>query len=369
MLVIHLGAGNHDRRKTKSYKKLIIHALKANQPIIPTSSIIEKSPLTNTGYGSCLNMLGEVECDASILVANRINNTVSMKSLIGINDSLYPISTTATVFSGIESLYNRTNTNQFGITMPIKLSYQSFSKYQNFQLPCSNRDLVSPSAQTFYDTYQPKISLQSANNVHETYQPQISLLNSSNSLCDDSGVGSVTDTIGLLEIDQNQTTIATSLGGNFFKVPGRIGCAGEIGSSIDFYRNTLNCLEISCLCSGNGEDIMQMKLSHYIVNNFDINQNHNWGENLVNLIQNHLAGFDLFGKSKFNDDSILYVGVIVIINNIKDNWKRLIYCHSTESFYFGFRTDDQKVDPNVVFSHLDDSSKVGKTFAYGEFKC
>lgn len=358
MLAIHIGAGNHDRRKTTNYKKLIAQALNANQTIFPTSLIIERSPLTNTGYGSSLNLIGEVECDASIIIATK--NSVLLKSLVGIDDCMYPITATSQIFADYESMYSQTKMKEFGITMPMKLNYQSYSRFRKYQETTSKNDLVTNGAQTFYNTFEPQI-------MGET-----SSLNLEQIPLDDSCLSfytnEVADTIGLIEINHDQTTIATSLGGNFFKLPGRIGCAGEIGSSIDFSRNSANGIEISCVCSGNGEDIMQMKLSNYIVNNFNIDDNDNWGENLVNLIQTHLVKYNLYGKSKINDDSILYIGLIVIINDTKNHSKRLIYCHSTESFYFGFRTD-QNNRPNIVLSHLDNAFKVGKVFAYGEFKC
>jgi taspase (threonine aspartase 1) len=261
-------------------------------------------------------------------------------SLVGIDNSTTPITTAVNVYQELTTMYSTTNMNNLGLTMPIALNYKSYSLYRS----CGeNHDLVLPHSRQFYEKYKDKV-LQGINEI-----PLDNI---------------ITDTIGVIEIKDDYSKIATSSGGNFFKVPGRIGCAGEIGGAVDYRRQ--NEMEISCVCSGNGEDILQMKLARFVVEHFDPDVEQ-YGQHLVEMIQQHGTKFNLLAKGKFDDKAIVYVGVIVIVNDRQRGIKRLIYCHSTESFYFGFRAWEQ-LEPNTVLSRLDNPSKVGNVFAYGEFK-
>jgi len=337
MLVVHIGAGNHDAKKSKQYKNLLKKAVNSNN-LPEASTIVETSELTNTGYGSCLNLMGQVECDASFI--NVQGTTVTQGSLVGIDTSTTPIETTINIYQDLKTMYCTTNMNNLGLTMPIKINYKSYSLYRS----CGeNHNLVLPHSRQFYEKYKDRV-LQGIDKIP---------------------LGNIiTDTIGVIEINDDSTKIATSSGGNFFKVPGRIGCAGEIGGAIDY--RVQNGIEISCVCSGNGEDILQMKLAGFVVNNFGHDLEY-YGQHLVDMIQQHAAKFNLLAKGKFDDEAVLYVGVIVIVNDTQSDIKRLIYCHSTESFYFGFR-NSLELEPNIVLSRLDNTSKTGKVFAYGEFK-
>ena len=82
-VIVHAGAGHHSPSQFPSYKSLVVAAclqasslLETQLPgtslnaLTSTLKILEDSPLTNAGLGSCLNLNGEVELDCSIMIGN-----------------------------------------------------------------------------------------------------------------------------------------------------------------------------------------------------------------------------------------------------------------------------------------------------------
>ncbi|MEE6474449.1 hypothetical protein FKM82_010385 [Ascaphus truei] len=75
-VLVHAGAGYHSESKAKEYKlvckracKKAIEKLGGDLAICSQCGFVEleDSPFTNAGMGSNLNLLGEIECDASIM--------------------------------------------------------------------------------------------------------------------------------------------------------------------------------------------------------------------------------------------------------------------------------------------------------------
>lgn len=344
-LVIHIGAGSHSLAKNDKYKKLIKQALQNESPqvLLDASKILERSPLTNTGYGSSLNLIGEVQCDASFICDRKNDEKISMGSMYNI-DNRYPITEIMRCFEQLDDLYSR-EFKSFGLTKPLMFDYsevQLLLQMLNRENIPNSESLISPRAKKIYDLYKDRLT--------GTYtSPQV--------------VGNdVQDTIGLIHITGESTYVAASSGGNFFKFPGRIGCAGIIGASIGHMKS--DSVSISCLCSGNGEDIIMMNLSNQIANRMLHSSSSEYCDALEDAIVQASANMPLTSVNDKNE-CIIYVGVICIIHHLATGVKHLVYCHSTESFYFGFRSSTMK--PEVVLSRLD-STKVGQVFVRGEFR-
>ncbi|XP_055121054.1 threonine aspartase 1 isoform X2 [Symphalangus syndactylus] len=77
-VLVHAGAGYHSESKAKEYKHVCKRACqkaieKLQAGALATDAVtaalveLEDSPFTNAGMGSNLNLLGEIECDASIM--------------------------------------------------------------------------------------------------------------------------------------------------------------------------------------------------------------------------------------------------------------------------------------------------------------
>ncbi|NXM04875.1 TASP1 aspartase, partial [Tyrannus savana] len=83
-VLVHAGAGYHSESKAKEYKHVCKRACqkaieKLQAGALATDAVtaalieLEDSPFTNAGLGSNLNLLGEIECDASIMDGKSLN--------------------------------------------------------------------------------------------------------------------------------------------------------------------------------------------------------------------------------------------------------------------------------------------------------
>ncbi|CAH2354977.1 hypothetical protein CLIB1423_20S01244 [[Candida] railenensis] len=331
VLIVHVGAGNHSLANRTKYKKLIGKALRAEN-LVDASKVLEGSSLTNTGYGSSLNIDGQVECDASF-IRTRNGAIADVGSMYNIRQR-YPISETVRAFEALQESYRE---NAMGLTMPIMIDHNRVMEFYNKDkeeevLP----DLISPKNLDLYSRYKSNVPLKQ--------------------------LESVTDTIGVIYTTEEGSEVASSSGGNFFKVPGRIGCAAVLGASIAQRSVVLSdsSYTISCMCSGNGEDIMLMNLARYIIDSLSckIESSDDLSQDMVDAIEQEGRNVPLHSNSK-----TIYIGSICSILNIQSQRTTILYCHSTESFFFGFRSDS--CGPEVILSTLE--TEPGK-FCRGEFR-
>ncbi|NXF29806.1 TASP1 aspartase, partial [Nyctibius bracteatus] len=83
-VLVHAGAGYHSESKAKEYKHVCKRACqkaieKLQAGALATDAVtaalieLEDSPFTNAGLGSNLNLLGKIECDASIMDGKSLN--------------------------------------------------------------------------------------------------------------------------------------------------------------------------------------------------------------------------------------------------------------------------------------------------------
>ncbi|XP_056669850.1 threonine aspartase 1 isoform X3 [Monodelphis domestica] len=83
-VLVHAGAGYHSESKAKEYKHVCKRACQkaieqlqagalATDAVTAALVELEDSPFTNAGTGSNLNLLGEIECDASIMDGKSLN--------------------------------------------------------------------------------------------------------------------------------------------------------------------------------------------------------------------------------------------------------------------------------------------------------
>ncbi|RCK67478.1 Threonine aspartase 1 [Candida viswanathii] len=312
ILVVHIGAGLHNPASTHRYKTLISTAL-SQRSILESSRVIESSPLTNTGYGSSLNMLGRVECDASFIRGEEIGAVVGMPTR-------HPILEAFRVFEHLRGVY----ASEPDLTPPVMLSYPSLKDVIPGVCGYDDAELISPKSQKVFDMHKDR--------VFQSKEIQLRLL-----------PRGISDTVGLIHIQDETTTLATSSGGNAFKLPGRIGCAGMLGAGIAFKES--GDVKVSCMCSGNGEQIIRCALARTVVDRVGDVPEEMYRESIDGILSGLLP-------------DVLYVGFIVVIQ--RGRRVLLLYGHTTESFHFGFRYLDKS---KVVLSYAEQEGKL----TFGEY--
>lgn len=318
LLVIHIGAGCHSRLLDKEYKTLLKKALAKD--FFQASQIIELSPLTNTGYGSSLDLNGHASCDCSLFVHNGRGKLLSLHNVT----HKHPTSVCSQILEELDMMYAKDRMGSLGLLRPAMLNYEVVR--QMWDLPQEN--LILPKNQAVYEKFK------AAEKLLE--------------------VPEVQDTVGLIEVGA-MTRVAASSGGNILRLPSRTSCAGVFGAGSGFHK--AGNIEVSCMCSGNGDDIIRMGLANIVAMKLAEQQDReDLAQLMVEIVQQRSTVLEMEAVDE-SLASICYVGVIAVIKAEKT---RLIYCHSTDSFYFGFRSGNET---EIVLSR----GAAGR-FVCGEFR-
>lgn len=349
MLVVHIGAGNHLRSRDSEYKKILQNALRSKS-YNAAAIALEEPSLTNTGCGSSLNMDGKVECDASIIRANINENKIEVR--VAAHNIQHKTPTLA-LLNGLDALTREYSARYglWGLSAPVAFDYGAIALRFGSKTHSQN-ELVDGLKRKVFELYRERMEKKGEDtkvrknlqeNVQDSVQDSVQV-----------PVQSVQDTVGLIHLTEEILTVLSSSGGNFFKLPGRIGCAGIVGAATAVRFFGLWC--ISCLCSGNGDDIIQMNLAATIAGRFE--DPDTFGFLLVSYIKEAAISLPLQAQD-IHGDNIIYVGVLCVLRNISTGETRLVYSHSTESFYFGYMKDK----PHTVLSR----SRAG-VFVQGEYR-
>ncbi|GME89129.1 unnamed protein product [[Candida] boidinii] len=374
VIIVHCGAGNHSIKNKKIFKKLIINSLNLTINNIDTNNNnnnesetiddlnnsyiynsfksyldkfikiccnIESSELTNTGYGSSINNIGKIECDSSIIIHD-FNNKIFQSTVVNLSYN-YPI------LKCLNDLIisNCKKIPKFGLTPFLFKSYLNSNEYNQY-------DLITKRQKKNYELYQLYLLKEQEDEDEEK--------DLANGLIPAVIENPVSDTVGVsMILDDGRMITGTSSGGNLFKDSGRIGCAGVIGSGI--YSNiSSDGIKITVMCSGNGEDIIQMGLSRniyeYLILHKDEFINQTTDKLTCDLISEKCFEMSskvyLRGGVDVTHNTNLYIGVICYIeytyvddddeevekrqNSLESRKVKLLsYFHTTENFVFGFK--------------------------------
>ncbi|KAM9908477.1 hypothetical protein OXX79_000325 [Metschnikowia pulcherrima] len=422
ILAIHIGAGRHSAQKSQQYKKLLRLALRKSD-ILDASRVIEGSPLTNTGVGSSVDRLCQATSDACFIEALE-RRIVDSLALLDIYDEPYPTSCLHKVLQSLGLEFRPGGTNRrFGLSRPSSLDYRAYKAfveqsiepnveikeiedvaiggrrkslvsrrlktaftkfkriYENESLKCGQEDVCLESCGCCGEDPQRKQASKAAITLDYQCDAKYShkkRRKESNSFCGNSELESasterdqsiddsagIEDTVGCIQVSASEarTRISSSSGGNFYRLPGRISCAGILGSGIGY-----SChgeIEVSCMCSGNGDDIIAMSLASYLSESIaeHISDSEEWPDLGPYLKNRILSKSKQVAKTAVNAklEEITYVGVLLLVKT--PNTTRLVFCHSTESFYFAFRS---RGEIETVLSN--NPGAVGE-FIFGEYK-
>lgn len=357
-LVVHIGAGNHSQSLNRQYKRLLKSAL--SHDLSKASEIIEKSPLTNTGHGSSLDIEGNANCDCTLATVS-LGKLENLLSLFAVGDCATPTLACQQVTAKLEEMYGPKSVKGIlGLLKPTSLPFAT-ARLICPDLPVD--DLVSHRTRQIYERYQELVTkmekLQESPTNDSTGDSNTSFLSEVADIYEISEAG-VQDTVGYIELG-TVSTIACSSGGSFLRLPGRMSCAGVFGAGSGFGR--AGTVEVFCLCSGNGDDIIKMNLSAHISDKLscELLESLDWpdlGTRMVEMVRERGRNVQLNAVDQ-SLNHILYVGVIAVVK--KGDQRRLVFCHSTESFYFGFRRQ------NEIETVLSRQTKPG-LFLCGEYK-
>lgn len=314
--LVHIGAGAHSAANALHHRKLIKRALQASD-WLETAQVLERSPWTNTGVGSSLDLTGGVSCDACVIQSNGQRQEIALSQL----RSEVPITQAWNVLQDLNQVYGEhTKFGQMGLTQPIVLAEKLLLHLRKHM---EEEGMVS----RHQKPSEGNLVLARARRLYDTYMGQNQVLDE------------VTDTVGLVQIQENHIVVASSSGGNFFKLPGRIGCAGIPGCAAEAVVKGLR--RVSCLCSGNGEQIVASTLARTVCR-------------ALARCEDDLAAVL---ESTMKEAGALYVGVVAVVET--NDAYTVVFCHSTETFYFGFALG--RVE--VVMSRLE-----GRGCVRGEFR-
>ncbi|ODV85093.1 hypothetical protein CANARDRAFT_171095 [[Candida] arabinofermentans NRRL YB-2248] len=362
LILVHAGAGNHNPSSSQQFKEMINQSLTVAEKddalvsnndrvlsvfpkmslivsqLLMSSGILESSELTNTGYGSCITSKCTVECDSSIVILDKSTFKRYQSSSLIQRTHRTPIAhSVGEIIKEIErSREMQVRKTGLGLTSVV-------SKVDPLKNESDETTLVSKRMLSVYKKYKSQLQT--------SYQPHCDILSG------------VSDTVGVTVSGNVGMISGVSSGGSMFKTPGRISCAGIVGAGNYSTISDDGSYCVNVMCSGNGEDIIQMDLSrylcHYLVENYDKYEDKMVCDIIEDGILKVSKAFEL--RSIDNHfEPVLYVGVVGVLEHLKRGWKIVFHWHSTESFVFGYWTATS--GKRFVFSRL----KRGTRYQKGE---
>ncbi|KAM5163535.1 threonine aspartase 1 [Mantella aurantiaca] len=364
-VLVHAGAGYHSESKAKEYKHVCKRACKkaieklqagdlATDAVTAALVELEDSPFTNAGMGSNLNLLGEVECDASIMDGKSLSFG-AVGSLSGIKNPV--LAANKLLFEGQKGKLSA------GRIPPCFLVGDGAFKWSvDHGIPTCPRDIMATKL-SLAAFKRNKRKLELAEKV-ETDFIQIKKRRQSSEKENDSGT---LDTVGAIVVDQDgNVAAAVSSGGLAMKHPGRVGQAALYGCGC-WAENTgvHNPYSTAVSTSGCGEHLVRTILARECSLALQAEDAH---QALLESMQNKFIGSPFLA----NEDSILG-GVIVLrscrcsskIDSTGDKQALLVeflWSHTTESMCVGYMSaQDGKAKTHI--SRLPPGAVAGQSVA------
>ncbi|KAJ1568204.1 taspase, threonine aspartase, 1 [Nowakowskiella sp. JEL0078] len=395
-VAIHIGAGTHSAAKTAAYLELAREACAQSYALLSSAeiftstlyagdlnlnhsqamqavrlaiSILENSPLSNSGYGSNLSLDGNVECDASIMDGK----DGTFGGVTGLTRYKNPIDIAACVCT-LEKNGRDSGRRELslGRVAPMMVAGDRGCELVLRQLDIEIEKievdgLVAPEARTrwkdqialleFVERKKRGFETEVDTKIKETKKVKFEADMNSNYLNKD--VSSFMDTVGAIAFDsKGHIAAGVSSGGISLKFPGRVGEAACFGcgcwaedsctvESITDSPNTSLKAGIGISVSGTGEQIMKSSFTKSLVNrlscvgNVDIDDNSLSQKTTADLIQESMKEFLDHSNIKECDDKL--VGFISFIQDPSqknnDRAGEFWYAHTTETFCVAWITN------------------------------
>ncbi|AOW07923.1 nucleophile aminohydrolase [Yarrowia lipolytica] len=232
-VALHLGAGTHSHENYVRYKRLAkkacelaISEVKAGKSVgeaaVSACRVLEDSPLVNAGYGSQLDIDGDVACDAGYIDTDFVRPAC----VSGITRS-HPISTAKALSQSYKAPSLPLERHR-----PVHIHGQeNVESYLGIE---GDVDLKSPEATRVWEKWK---------RLEQNAQVPSSVPE---------------DTVGVIVGDKEHMAIATSSGGPILKSKGRVGPVATYGCGFSLQKGSRT---IGVCTTGCGEDIITSRLS------------------------------------------------------------------------------------------------------------
>lgn len=229
-VALHLGAGSHAQENYVRYKRLAkkacdlaVEEVKAGKTVgeaaVSACRVLEDSPLVNAGYGSQLDIDGDVACDAGYIDTECIRPAC---------------------VSGVTRLH------------PILAAKALHESYTGPSLPLERHRPVHIHGQDSIDAY-----LDTTGDI-ELKSPEAERIWSKWKHLEQTAITTPEDTVGVIVGDKEHMAIATSSGGPILKSKGRVGPVATYGCGFSLHKGIRT---IGVCTTGCGEDIIASRLS------------------------------------------------------------------------------------------------------------
>lgn len=375
-VLVHAGAGYHSESKAKEYKHVCKRAcqkavdkLKAGAQAVEavTAALVEleDSPFTNAGMGSNLNLLGEIECDASIMDGKTLHYG-AVGALSGIKN---PSLVARRLLS--ESQKGKLSAGRIPPCFLVGKGAQQWALGHGIP-PCPSEKMATKFSVSAYRRNKRKMALAEKlemdySRVKRGRQSNESDLrpmgNMEAMVADGDDSESVClDTVGAIVVDQDgNVAAAVSSGGLAMKHPGRVGQAALFGCGC-WAQNSSNANPYSTAVStsGCGEHLMRTMLARECSSALQAEDAH---QALLEAMQNKFISSPFLAS----EDCVLG-GVIVLrccscvedtSSDIQALLVEFLWSHTTESMCVGYmsaqdskaKTHISRLPPGAVAGH------------------
>ncbi|XP_037987801.1 threonine aspartase 1 isoform X3 [Motacilla alba alba] len=331
-VLVHAGAGYHSESKAKEYKHVCKRACqkaieKLQAGALATDAVtaalieLEDSPFTNAGLGSNLNLLGEIECDASIMDGKSLN--------FGAVGALSGIKNPVSVANRLLCEGQKGKLSAGRIPPCFLVGEGAYRWAVDHGIP------ACPPGFSLAAFKRNKRKLELAEKV-ETDLIQLKKRRQSNEKENDSGT---LDTVGAVVVDQEgNVAAAVSSGGLALKHPGRVGQAALYGCGC-WAENTgaHNPYSTAVSTSGCGEHLVRTILARECSCALQTEDAH---QALLETMQNKFIGSPFLA----NEDGVL--GGVIVLRSCRCSAEssqekptllvEFLWSHTTESMCVGY---------------------------------
>ncbi|NXP28297.1 TASP1 aspartase, partial [Scytalopus superciliaris] len=362
-VLVHAGAGYHSESKAKEYKHVCKRACqkaieKLQAGALATDAVtaalieLEDSPFTNAGLGSNLNLLGEIECDASIMDGKSLN--------FGAVGALSGIKNPVSVANRLLCEGQKGKLSAGRIPPCFLVGEGAYRWAVDHGIPaCPPGIMATRFSLAAFKRNKRKLEL--AEKV-ETDLIQLKKRRQSNEQENDSGT---LDTVGAVVVDQEgNVAAAVSSGGLALKHPGRVGQAALYGCGC-WAENTGAHTPYSTAVSTSGIYYFYKYLTKFLSFCNGIKDAH---QALLETMQNKFIGSPFLA----NEDGVL--GGVIVLRSCRCSAQpeaaqdkptllvEFLWSHTTESMCVGYMSaQDGKAKTHI--SRLPPGAVAGQSVA------